>query len=302
MGKIYFYYDKNPLQWLLSSKLNVVLNYEDAFVIRAKEVTVKEVKAGNTTVQMSAPYFGSEVGKVKEDFMVNENDAVHITYRSPFFVFSSGTVFIEKGDIRNTKASNFFGSYFKTVAFFLVFMLSMGLIFSLVSSSLFNSYFSPNQNPGSNDNEIPQDSYTVNQRNAIRKSETYLQVLPFSRSGLIKQLEYEGFETADATFGVDNVGANWSIQAKLKATQYLSLMAYSKSGLVQQLEYEGFTKAEAESGVDNVGADWLVQAELKAAQYLKLMAYSKSGLTQQLEYEGFTKEEAEHGVESTGLK
>ena len=140
MGKIYFYYDKNPLQWLLSSKLNVVLNYEDAFVIRAKEVTFKDVPAGNTSVQISAPYFGSEIGKVKEDFVVNENDVVHITYRSPFLVFSSGTIFIEKGDKRNKKASNIFGSYFKIVAFFLVFTMIIGLFFSLISSNIFNNF------------------------------------------------------------------------------------------------------------------------------------------------------------------
>lgn len=301
MAKIYFYYDKNPLQWLLSSKLNVVLNYEEAFVIRSKQETLKEVLAGNVTVQISAPYFGSEIGKAKEDFIVGENDVVHITYRSPFFVFSSGTIFIEKGANRNIKASNLFGSYLKMILFYLVIIISIGIIFNLISSSILNNYNS-NQNQGPNEEEIPQNSYTVNQNNAIRKAATYLQLMPFSRTGLIKQLEYEGFETADATFGVDNLGANWIIQAEHKADQYLKLMAYSRSGLIQQLEYEGFTSAEAEAGIDNVGADWLVQAELKATQYLKLMAYSKSGLIQQLEYEGFTKEEAEHGVLSTGLK
>jgi len=310
MAKINFYYDKNPLQFLLSSKLNVVLNFEDSFIINAKEVTIKEVPAGSVKIQMSAPYFGSEIGKAREDFVVNENDIVHVTYRSPYLVFSSGTIFVEKGEKRNKKATNILGSYFKMAAFFLVFALILGIIFSLISSSIANNYINTNQNQNQslNENKTPQNneqeesSFTVNQENAIRKASTYLQVMAFSRSGLIKQLEYEGFATDDAIVGVDNVGAEWLTQAKLKATYYLKTMAFSRSGLIKQLEYEGFSTDEATAGVDNMGADWFIQAELKAAQYLKVMAFSKSALLQQLEYEGFTKEEAEHGVKSTGLK
>lgn len=301
MARLYFYYDKNPLQWLFSSKLNVVLNHEDSFVIRSKEVTVKEIQPGIARVQFSIPYFGSEVGIAKDDFQVNNDDTVHITYRSPFFVFSPGTIFIEKGETRSKKASDLLGPYFKMVVFFLIFALVIGSILTFIGSSIFHSYFNFNSS-GSIIDETPKDDYTVNQRNAIRKAETYLRVLPFSRSGLIDQLKYDGFETEDAIFGVDNVGANWIEQAELKAIQYLNLMAFSRSGLIKQLEYEGFTNSEATAGVDNADVDWFVQAELKAAQYLNLMAFSRSGLVAQLEYEGFTKEEAEHGVESTGLE
>jgi hypothetical protein len=37
-------------------------------------------------------------------------------------------------------------------------------------------------------------------------AESYLEYTAFSRSGLIDQLEYEGFTTAQATYGVDEAG------------------------------------------------------------------------------------------------
>lgn len=302
MAKIYFYYDRNPLQWMISSRLNVILNYEESFVLKSKAETIREVQSGNVTVQFSAPYFGSEIGRAKEDFLVNDDDIVHITYRPPFFVFSSGTIFVEKGEQRKKKASSYFGSYFKISAFILVFAMSFGLVLSLMNPWLFTGFFNPDLNPGSNDNDSSHESFTVNQQNAIRKAESYLLVMPFSRAALIDQLEYEGFETADAIVGVENAGANWTVQAKLKGAQYLSVMPFSRTNLIQQLEYDGFTKNEAEVGVDSLGANWFNQAELKAAQYLKIMAFSKTSLVQQLEYDGFTKEEAEYGVKSTGLK
>ena len=70
----------------------------------------------------------------------------------------------------------------------------------------------------------------------------------FSRSGLIEQLEYEGFSTEDATYAVDNLNADWNKQAALSAEQYLEMTSFSRSGLIEQLEYEGFTSAQAEYG------------------------------------------------------
>lgn len=44
---------------------------------------------------------------------------------------------------------------------------------------------------------------TGGQTNAVKKAESYLDYTAFSRSGLIEQLEYEGFSTEDATYAVD---------------------------------------------------------------------------------------------------
>jgi len=80
-------------------------------------------------------------------------------------------------------------------------------------------------------------SGTVSQQNAIRKAESYLRSSAFSRSGLIGQLEFSGFSTADATFAVDSLGTNWSNQASKKAESYLRSSAFSRSGLIGQLEF-----------------------------------------------------------------
>lgn len=94
---------------------------------------------------------------------------------------------------------------------------------------------------------------SVSQRNARRKAADYLQFSAFSRSGLIKQLEYEGFSQADSTYGVDSLNADWMEQAALKAKDYMEFSAFSRSGLIEQLKYEGFSQAEAEHGADSVG-------------------------------------------------
>ncbi|MFS0854050.1 Ltp family lipoprotein [Microbacterium sp. 179-I 3D4 NHS] len=94
---------------------------------------------------------------------------------------------------------------------------------------------------------------TLSQQNAISKAKSYLDFMAFSRTGLIDQLEYEGFGTEDATFGVDNAGADWNAQAAKKAQSYLDMMAFSRSGLYDQLAYEGFQPAEIEFGLAAVG-------------------------------------------------
>ena len=96
-------------------------------------------------------------------------------------------------------------------------------------------------------------SLTMGQKNALSKAESYLSYMPFSYSGLIKQLEFEEFSTEDATYAADNCGADWKEQAALKAQQYLDYTSFSRNGLIKQLEFEGFTKEQAEYGVNEVG-------------------------------------------------
>jgi hypothetical protein len=102
----------------------------------------------------------------------------------------------------------------------------------------------------------PQQSHpgeTVSQRNARRKAADYLDYTSFSRTGLIKQLEYEGFSHGDAVYGTDAQGADWNAQAAKKAAEYLDYTSFSRSGLIDQLVYEGFSRSEAEYGVSAVG-------------------------------------------------
>jgi hypothetical protein len=142
----------------------------------------------------------------------------------------------------------------------------------------------------------------ANQSNARKKASSYLSYSAFSRSGLIKQLEFEGFSNADAAYGADAQNADWNKQAAKKGANYLSYSSFSRSGLIKQLEFEGFSNSEAIFGTDAQNADWNKQAAKKAASYLSTSAFSLSGLINQLEYEGFTTAQAAYGAASTGLK
>ncbi len=97
------------------------------------------------------------------------------------------------------------------------------------------------------------DTATMGEKNALKKALSYLDVLAFSREGLIEQLEYDRFTHQEAVYGVDNSGADWNKQAALKAQSYLDVLAFSREGLIEQLEYDGFTRAQAEYGVEAVG-------------------------------------------------
>ena len=101
--------------------------------------------------------------------------------------------------------------------------------------------------------EPPAPAETVSQANARRKAESYLDFMAFSASGLIEQLEYEGFTTEDASYAVFVIDVDWNEQAAKKAASYLDFMGFSHSGLVEQLIFEGFTPEQAEYGVSTTG-------------------------------------------------
>ena len=96
-------------------------------------------------------------------------------------------------------------------------------------------------------------SENVNQSNARRAAASYLNYSAFSRVGLIKQLEYEGYSHADAVYGTDAQNADWNAQAAKAAKSYLEYTAFSRSGLIEQLKYEGYTESEAIYGVNTTG-------------------------------------------------
>lgn len=101
--------------------------------------------------------------------------------------------------------------------------------------------------------EAPKPVLTVGQENAIKKAKSYLDFSGFSRSGLISQLEYEGFSPEDAAFAADNAGADWNAEASEKAKSYMEMTAFSREGLSDQLEYEGFTPEQIAAGLAAVG-------------------------------------------------
>jgi hypothetical protein len=97
------------------------------------------------------------------------------------------------------------------------------------------------------------DSATLAEKNAAKKALDYLAYTSFSYSGLVEQLEYEGYTHEEAVYGVDRCGADWNEQAALKAKQYIDYTSFSRDGLIAQLEYEGFTRQQAEYGAQAVG-------------------------------------------------
>lgn len=96
-------------------------------------------------------------------------------------------------------------------------------------------------------------STTTGQNNALKSAKEYLKTSAFSYSGLVEQLKYEGFSTDEATYAVDNCGADWNEQAAQAAQAYLDIMSFSRSELIDQLVYDGFSKDQAEYGVSAAG-------------------------------------------------
>lgn len=101
--------------------------------------------------------------------------------------------------------------------------------------------------------EKPEPKLTVAQENALRSAEDYISMTPFSRTGLINQLKFEGYSKADATVAVNNLDVNWMKQAAKSAEDYLEMSGFSRNGLIEQLMFEGYTRKQAEYGVDQAG-------------------------------------------------
>ena len=109
------------------------------------------------------------------------------------------------------------------------------------------------QDSGDGSRTNPLGPQTLAQENARKSAEQYLRFGSFSREGLISQLEFEGYERSDATYGVDATSTDWNAQAALKAQEYLDYSAFSKEGLRDQLIFEGFTPSQAQYGLTAVG-------------------------------------------------
>jgi hypothetical protein len=103
--------------------------------------------------------------------------------------------------------------------------------------------------------EAEEPAGTMAQQQATRHAEQYLTTLPFSKAGLITQLtNFDGYDPADAKYGVNHIEVDWNEQAALKAQDYLDTMAFSRDGLITQLvDFDGFTPEQAEYAVGQVG-------------------------------------------------
>ena len=125
---------------------------------------------------------------------------------------------------------------------------------------------------------------------------------PYSRTGLIEELEMQGYLAEDAAVAVDDINVSWGNQAKNMAKNYIRLDAFSKAGLINQLEKEGFNHEEASYGVNNCGANWMAQAKRMASDFSQTYAVSREDLIQHLEEKGFTHDQAVYGANNNGFR
>lgn len=99
----------------------------------------------------------------------------------------------------------------------------------------------------------PAPKLSVARQQAVRAAESYLESMPFSKKGLIKQLKFDKHSTADATYAAEHVKVSWNEQAAKAAQSYLDTMPFSHGDLVKQLKFDGYTAEQAAHGVKSVG-------------------------------------------------
>ena len=144
-------------------------------------------------------------------------------------------------------------------------------------------------------------SSVISGGNADEKAQELLDIMAYSYSGLIEELETEGFSHLEAVAAADNCGADWNEEAVRMAGEYLDFLFTSETELQEQLEFEGFTEEQASYGVENCGADWNEQAAGSAKKFIVNNNYTHDELVQALMDEGFTKEQAEYGAKEAGV-
>ena len=97
---------------------------------------------------------------------------------------------------------------------------------------------------------------TTEEKNALKKAETYSNSLHMSKQGIYNQLtsSIEGFTKEAAQYAIDNIEADWNKNALEKAKTYQTSMNMSSKAIYNQLvsSVEGFTKSEAQYAIDNL--------------------------------------------------
>ena len=97
---------------------------------------------------------------------------------------------------------------------------------------------------------------TNEEKNALRKAESYSNTMHMSKKGIYNQLtsSIEGFTKEAAQYAIDNIDADWNANALEKAKSYQNTMSMSKNAIYNQLTsaVEGFTSEEAQYAIDHL--------------------------------------------------
>ena len=86
-------------------------------------------------------------------------------------------------------------------------------------------------------------------REALRDAQGFLDLTPFSRSGLVRQLTFDQYAADAAEWAADHLDINWRDQAVRAATDFLQFDDLGEAGLREKLGFEGFTPDEIEEAV-----------------------------------------------------
>lgn len=94
------------------------------------------------------------------------------------------------------------------------------------------------------------------QENALEAAQNYVDMMPFSKAGLIEQLSSSAgnqYPLTDAQYAAEHVDADWNAEAVEAAKDYVDLMPMSKAELIEQLSSDAgskFTHAQAVYGAN----------------------------------------------------
>ena len=194
----------------------------------------------------------------------------------------------------------------------------IGIIGSLSSNDVPSNSSNNNDNPSvqsqsmSNDTIVgdsspKEENIPTEYKSALKKAESYSELMHMSKSAIYDQLvsEYgEQFSAEAAQYAIDNLIADWNANALEKAKTYSETMFMSKAAIYDQLvseHGERFTAEEAQYAVDTLAVDYKENALQKAKSYQDSMAMSPSAIYEQLtsEYgEQFTAEEAQYAIDN----
>lgn len=103
------------------------------------------------------------------------------------------------------------------------------------------------------ENDVPREY-----KSALKKAETYSDMMHMSKAGIYDQLTSEHgeqFPEEAAQYAIDNIKADWKANALEKAKTYAETMDMSNAAIYDQLisdHGEKFTEEEAQYAVDNL--------------------------------------------------
>lgn len=145
--------------------------------------------------------------------------------------------------------------------------------------------------------------------------------MTFSKTGLIKQLESEGFSRDSAERAVESLDVDWNEQAVKSANNTLQYISLSDSEIISWLISDGFTQDEAAYAISTIkgvsavtrtdsGMNIDVRSENnvnseesraieKAKSYIRY-DYSRQKTIEKLISNGFSKETAEYAADNSG--